>query len=163
MIYELINPSDPYTMVYDDDEIARTACILLGESAYALKNENGGEVCPLLLLGATAFINKEYGSSAKFFEYVTENMLRIGDCLDSVMSFGPSERFAYEEAVKVMTDKQRKEYRDKVHDRNMSSMNNIGARAWTLAETFRQRVEDKQNKRMDNDGDDSRDRIRSEQ
>ena len=140
---EIINPSDAYTMWYDDEnvKVAQAACVLIGNGQYALENEDGETVCPLLLFGnAEAYIDEYFDGMDGFKKFIDENGLAIADCLDSVMSFSFGQRFAYEEAIKVMTREQMVEYRDKVHDRNRSSMNNIGGYSWRLAKKLREKA-----------------------
>lgn len=51
MLFEVINPSDSVTLEAEDVDVARAVCLLLGEGKYALNDENGEEVLPLLFLG----------------------------------------------------------------------------------------------------------------
>ena len=141
MIYEIINPSDPYTMVCKDVRIAQAAGLLLGNGKYGLRDEDGKDTLPLLLFGtALPWVAKEFGSMEEFQEYIGANLIEIANCLETVMSFGREERVAYDEAIKTMAPEQAKAYRDKVHDKNRSSMNDIGGYAWQLAENMREKA-----------------------
>ena len=52
MQYELINPSDPYTFVADNKEIAALTVFALS-TMYGAKSEDGSEEIPLLFLGGS--------------------------------------------------------------------------------------------------------------
>ena len=43
VLYEIINPSDPYTLKADDFKIAAAACLILGDGQYGLESEDGKE------------------------------------------------------------------------------------------------------------------------
>lgn len=47
------------------------------------------------------------------------------------------ERFLYEKAMSFMNEADRIKFRDEVHYKFRSSMNDIGARAWALASAYR--------------------------
>jgi len=55
MKFELINPSDPYTLEADDLEVAAVACCFLGDGKYGLdalgEDANKGNNVPIFLLG----------------------------------------------------------------------------------------------------------------
>ena len=52
MLFEIMNPSDPYTVVAEDKEIAAVACIVLGTGTYAFKPIDVGDFeVPLFLFG----------------------------------------------------------------------------------------------------------------
>lgn len=53
MRFDLVNPSDPYTLEADDLEVAAVACCLLGNGKYGLTGlgEDAGQDVPVFLLG----------------------------------------------------------------------------------------------------------------
>lgn len=137
MFYEIINPSDPYTLKADDFKIDEAATILLGQGYYGLKSEDGKQSMPILLFGGETYLKQEFGDLG---EWPKEDgrILAVADCLDTVMSLGFRERFIYEEKLKDITSEEaRKEYRTKIHEISRGSLNDIGSRAWELAEAIR--------------------------
>lgn len=51
-VYEIVNPSDPYTMQGEFRPCAM-ATILLGKGAYVLQDEQGETVVPIMFLGGS--------------------------------------------------------------------------------------------------------------
>ena len=51
-IYEIHNPSDPYTLKAADPAAAALACLFLGEGAYVLTDEDGTSVLPFFRHGS---------------------------------------------------------------------------------------------------------------
>lgn len=51
MKYEIVNPSDPYTLETDNLEAAAVACFFLGSGKYALTDEEGNQAVPFFLFG----------------------------------------------------------------------------------------------------------------
>ena len=89
---------------------------------------------------------KELFGKKSFAEFINDNRPAIADCLDSVMSFGIGQRRAFDEAMKRIPDeKSRKEYRESLHDKNRTSMNDIGSYAWRLAKDLREVATAKRN------------------
>lgn len=110
MKYEIINPSDMCFIESEDELIAITACLTIGNGAYGLKNSSGETVCPILSFGgADEFLEKKFGGAASYQKYFDENLLKIAVTLET-FSY-PSER---------------------------TSLNNIGERAKMLAVKFRE-------------------------
>jgi len=90
MKFELVNPSDPYTIEADDLQVAAVACCLLGNGKYGLTGlgDDAGHDVPVFLLGghddwfeskfgmnyedtATHVLNHRSGALARAFESVT--------------------------------------------------------------------------------------------
>ena len=53
MKFNLVNPSDPYTLEADDLQVAAVACCLLGNGKYGLTGlgDDAGQDVPIFLLG----------------------------------------------------------------------------------------------------------------
>lgn len=138
MLYEIINPSDPYTLRADDLRTAAVACVLLGRGHYALNPlEAGGEVVPLMLLGtADEWFLSHFGKSAE--ETVVEVMRdpeaagRLAECLESCLIGKPKDRAEAELRVLVGEESRLKRY-----DELRSSLNDIGRRAYAMAKRLR--------------------------
>ena len=110
MIYEIINPSDPYTIEHSDFLALAAACVLLGNRQYALNPVgHDGEKVPLFIFGG---FDKWWAERAtlSFDDYLEANKLTIADALDSV----------------------------KLQSGERSSMNDIGGRAKKWAEHLRE-------------------------
>ena len=74
----------------------------------------------------------------KFSEYIAAHKTELADCLDTVMIGGKNDRESYKKGLELIKDAAaRKEWRDHWHDQRRSSMNNIGAYAWQVAEKLR--------------------------
>jgi hypothetical protein len=114
--FEIINPSDAYTMEAVDLQVAAVACCFLGDGRYGLdaldedRNKDGG--MPIFLLGGhDEWFASKFGLT---FEACAENAMKhraddMANALDSV-ALKSGER---------------------------TSMNNIGARAKALAKAIR--------------------------
>lgn len=145
MIYEIINPSDPYTLEAKSLKIASVANLLLGEGSYGLESEDV-EKCkgsPIFLFGgAEEWFQKEFDQTIK--EIIDNNLLEIAKCLDSVLPMNISERKELQEEnnhQKIDVHLKREE----ILDKRRTSLNNIGQRAWNLAEKIRKIHEESQN------------------
>lgn len=144
-VYEIINPSDPYTFRASDDKVAEAVVLLVGDGAYGCLRVEDDETIGRML----AFIGK--GEAEK---YIEENFGNLGDylrankdeiiaALDSVLCMSAGQRFTYESALELIEGEEKKKaYRDGVHDKLRSSMNDIGAYAWKLAARFREAEEE---------------------
>jgi hypothetical protein len=87
MKFEIVNPSDPYTLQADDLRIAALACVLLGEGQYALRSEDGETAVPLFIFGGhdTWFVEK-FGATLQhvYDSIVADSLPALAACLESV-------------------------------------------------------------------------------
>jgi hypothetical protein len=129
MIYEIINPSDKYTMESNDKAAACAACLFLGEGKYALSDMDGNRVLPILAFG-NADPNEVMQDTCgiTLTETVATKKPAIAAALRSVMIGDPSFRTLWKDASE--------ETKAKYLDENRSSMNNIAKRAQQLADHF---------------------------
>lgn len=139
-IYEIINFSDLYTFRAPNDLIAEATTILLGNGAYGLHRCSDDATVGTLLIFASqeqaeAYLLKQFGMTLD--GYLKANALDIAAALESVLCMSANERQAYELAISMIEPSQRDTYRDKVHDINRTSLNDIGSRAWALAKRLR--------------------------
>lgn len=145
MIYEIINPSDAYTL--DTDNLA-AACIVtltLGNGAYGLTDKDGELVLPIFIgSDPEKWLIEKFGKG--FTELLNDiPPSALADVFDSVVIGGHGARQDYLEALSLIDDATKKElWRDKWHDRRRSSLNDIGKRARSLAEGLRRSVDFKQ-------------------
>lgn len=116
MEFEIINPSDPYTITAPDLEIAAAAVVLLGNGKYSLEGKDGTPDVPFFLFGGHDewFQEKFDRSLNESIEWILGSRAEeLAACLDSV-KIGSAER---------------------------SSMNDIGGRAKAIAANIRKRKE----------------------
>jgi hypothetical protein len=106
MIYEIINPSDKYTLISDDPKVAASAGIILGEGWYAVQDKDGNYALPIIALGGEKWIKETYDDYGKWFD---ENKLRVAECLESVMSVGINEREEYEKKMASLGTEEKEE------------------------------------------------------
>lgn len=109
MIYEVINPSDPYTIVTDDFRVAAVAACVLGNGAYGLASADGSqEMPPMLFGGEHTWFPQAFGKS---FEGVLSEVNRadVAACLETIVLCGIHERRAYDEALALVEDAERRE------------------------------------------------------
>lgn len=140
MIYEIINPSDAYTLKSDDPAIAAVACMILGSGAYGLTDEKGVTACPIFLFCGVPdeWMRATYNVSID--ELLAGRLLEIAAVLESVMIGNFGERADAESAIARMNATDAAAFLAERHDRRRSSMNDIGARAAALAERLRERA-----------------------
>lgn len=145
MIYEIVNPSDPYTIEADDLEIAFAACIILGRGQYGLDAlQPGGKIVPLMIFGGTeqaeTYCQEEFGKTLEevIDSALDQRKLELANCLDSVLiGRGLESRQRYQEALTEYAIIDEPAYRMKRHDEMRSSMNDIGGRAYRIAARLR--------------------------
>lgn len=137
MIYEIINPSDPYTI---EGELL-TACIataILGNGKYALQDADGNEAMPILMFDPVAvWFTEAFGKPfGDLLEATPPDIL--ASCFESVLCCSLRERQVYEDALALVENEaKRRQLREKWLDERRSSMNNIGGRAYAIAASLR--------------------------
>jgi hypothetical protein len=145
MYYQIINPSDTYTMRTDDPKLAVLAGIILGNGTYGVSDEAGNEILPIFLLdprGLIAWCEAQYGCAPGAL-YANADKRALAACLNSVAICSLTDRGLWDMAVHAMTDPAaRQAWLEAWHDHQRSSINNIGARAWASARSIIAAVED---------------------
>lgn len=133
----IINPSDPYTLAGDDFQAVALAVLMLGEGRYAARELDGDREVPMFFFGgAEEWYTSNF--SISLGDALRANPVAVADVLDSVMIGSRAERQSFEAALKhIPTEEGRSAYRAEVLDRQRSSTNNIGTRAWALAKRLR--------------------------
>lgn len=132
MEYELINPSDGYTFIAKDLEVATLTVFLLG-AAYGAQEKNGNIVVPIFLFGGDPvdWYQKLFNRTPD--EGLVERRLDVSESLASMMLGSFEDRRRYEAALEAITDdKKREEFIVKWQD-GCSSLNDIGTYAHQLA------------------------------
>lgn len=141
--YVIANPSDPYTICADDLAVAAVACWLLGSGHYAFTNvEDPKDEVPIFLFGGQdAWTKEKFDMNAEGLikDVLANKREALIACLDSTLIGRPSDRASYEKGLELIDDPdKRKAWRDHWHDERRSSLNDIGGRAYDLAERLRQ-------------------------
>lgn len=138
MLFEIINPSDPYTMEAPDLEIAACAVCLLGSGQYGL-NELGGDKTghvPMFPVGGhdewfTKQFGKNFGASLNAVLMTRRHVL--AGALASVRVGDAALRREFDaELAKLAADDEAAMFLTAFHDSKRSSMNDIGRHAWQL-------------------------------
>jgi hypothetical protein len=141
ILYELVNPSDPYSFFAISDKVAAAVGIVLGEGAYAVRrHDNSERILPTLRFIHPAnqgeFMRETFPEGLEPF--LLGSSQEIAGALDSVACISPAERADYEMCVaRLASDELRQGSKLRIHDKNRSSLNDIGRRAWKMAEYFR--------------------------
>ena len=142
-LYEIINPSDPYTFLASSDAVAAIPFLLLGSGQMAVRtaDDESREVLPLMLFvnedELKAWINKTIGGDgAKGVQcFIDANRDEIVAALRSVMIGSANARESAEDALsKIPEEDDRQAFLLARHDRERSSTNDIGAAAWAYAD-----------------------------
>ena len=125
MLYEIINPSDPYTIEAMSTEIAFMACVCLGSGQYAFDPlEDGGVRIPLFF-GPTNVIDdwcKANLGGRSFREVAhhvrSEKRVELADCLDSCLIGKAADRDTYRAGLELIDDpRKREEWCFRWHDK----------------------------------------------
>ena len=144
--WEIINPSDKCTVVGAMPWVS-LAVLLIGEGKYGIQPESDecelkeGEG-PLILFGgneaAEKFSQTLFGKSLAETLADNEIMTKVADILDTFFYGGFEDRAAYRKALDCIDDPvKREEFIDFHHDKQRSSMNNIGSCAATWVKRLR--------------------------
>lgn len=139
-LYEIINPSDAYTMVAEDRAVACAAVVFLGEGHYGLSaKDDEKDGCPILAWGGAnaldEFFAKELGTTLA--DVMRDRRPAMAAALRSVAIGTFTDRESFDRGLALIDDPAKKEeWRAWWHDERRSSMNDIGARAWALADAM---------------------------
>jgi hypothetical protein len=146
VIFEIVNPSDPYTIEAPDLAIAAVACFLLGKGAYAFEplDADKDQRVPIFLAGLAGDVEKWCAqkfamTSRQLFDHVLQRRPKeLIDCLQSCLIGRRADRDDFAEFSRALDDdKKIAELRIARHKRRVTSLNDIGRRAYGLAEQLR--------------------------
>ena len=130
MQYELINPSDPYTFLAEDKEIATLVVFSLG-TMYGAESQDGQEEVPLFLFGgAKEWYQNEFGRTPD--EGLEAKKEAVANALLSFMYGYFEDRRRYEAALNAITEEDKREQFIAEWQDGRSSMNDIGTYAHKL-------------------------------
>ena len=138
MEYELINPSDPYTFIAEDHEVAVLTVFCLGTQYGATPMEGDKEV-PIFLFSGASGAAEWYKET---FRRTTDEGLRarkeaVADALASFMLGHFEDRRRYNAALDAITDPAKKEEFIAAWQDGRSSVNDIGTYAHNISKNVR--------------------------
>lgn len=153
--YEIINPSDPYTLEWENFKIACVSVMLVGNGKYALEplTKGGRKMPPFIFGGAKEWFKEEF--SEEFDSVVELNKQDISDCLRNIVIGDEWDREIYNETMfhyldwgwnMEMSGKQL-QWRRMWHEKKCSSINNIGMRADRIADELEQQIRNENNEK----------------
>jgi hypothetical protein len=134
-LYELANPSDPYTFYAPSIEVAGIAAAMISTGFGATPVDGEGESSPVLF-GWDEWM-KEKGIDSDWIEAHTAE---IADALDSFLIGNAAKRADVESMLEMLPDDKKQEWRDQRQDRHRSSLNQIGETAYELAKHLRSKA-----------------------
>lgn len=145
-LYEIINPSDEYTMEAEDFREAAVALLSIS-TAFGLReigNDKGQEMPPFIFGGMDAWLKEHICPDGDVQRFMAEHNSGIAAALNSVLIGGVRDRRLFQAAMEAIPDAEAREaFRVKWQDEKRTSTNDIGAAAWAMAEhiTGRTRTE----------------------
>lgn len=134
MQYELINPSDPYTFIAENKEIAALVVFSLS-TMYGAVSQDGKEEIPLFMFGGAQewYIN-EFGRNPD--DGLEANQKEVAFALSSFMYGHFEDRRRYEAALNAITDEVKKEQFIAEWQDSRSSITDIGTYAHQLGKSL---------------------------
>lgn len=133
-VYELINPSDPYTFVAPSIEVAG-ACAVSLSSKYGARDLATDEQTPVWFGWPEWLADRGIDNA-----WAKANAAAIADAFDSFLIGKPSHREDVESMLKLIPEEKREQWRNERQERHRSSLSQIGERAYQLAKQWRKLV-----------------------
>ena len=134
MLFELINPSDPYTFRAPSIEVAGAAVILLSAAYGARSIGEDPELSTPVMFGWDEWA-EEHGVDGAWLD---AHRLEVAEALDSFLIGGPAARAGAEEALAKIPTEDRESWRARRQDSMRSSLSKIGERAYEVAKKLRE-------------------------
>jgi hypothetical protein len=138
-IYEIINPSDPYT-IDGPLKTCAVAVTYLGHGHYALRDDKGKVALPVFIFGGVGdlndFFQETFGESFKDAD-ASITTTELADVMNSVLIGRIRDRAEILDHINSVPEDQREVKRSFILDQRRSSMNNIGQAAWNYAVELR--------------------------
>lgn len=131
-LYELVNPSDPYTFYAPSIEVAGVCAVLLSPGFGATPADGNGEGTPVLF-GWTDWL-EDRGINR---EWIDRHREEIADAYDSFLIGDAAKRADVESMLEMLPEAKRQEWRDKRQERHRSSLSQIGEAAYAKAKQLR--------------------------
>ncbi len=149
MLFEIINPSNPYTLRADDFRVACIACSLIGAGAYALRevkdpqeSDHASERLdmPIFLIGGhDKWFFHQFGQTfEQALASVVENeCAALITCLESTLSGSPTDRALFETEIAALPASDHVAYHARWHEEHQTSLNDLREVALCYAEKLR--------------------------
>lgn len=135
MEYELKNPSDPYTFLAADFEVA-TLTVFSISTLYGADAKEGGESVPIFIFGgAKEWYIEQFGRTPD--EGLKAKKEELAAALGSMMYGGFEDRRRYEAALTAITDPEKREKFISEWQDGHSSLNDIGTYCHELAKRLK--------------------------
>jgi hypothetical protein len=131
-LYELINPSDPYTFYASSIEVAG-ACTVILSTGFGAKPVDGEGPSTPVMFGWNEWL-KERGIDDTWLD---EHLSELAECYESFLIGDAAKRADVESMLAMLPEDKRQEWRDQRQDRYRSSLNQIGEAAYSRARAFR--------------------------
>lgn len=130
MQYELINPSDPYTFLAENKEVAALTVFCIS-TMYGAKSQDENEEIPVFILGGSKeWYENEFHRTPD--EGLQAEKANVAKSLQSFMYGHFEDRRRYEAALNAITDEDKREQFMREWQDGRSSMNDIGTYAHKL-------------------------------
>ena len=135
MEYELKNPSDPYTFLAADFEVAALTVFSIS-TLYGADAKEGGESVPIFIFGgAKEWYIEQFGRTPD--EGLKAKKEELEAALGSMMYGGFEDRRRYEAALTAITDPEKREKFIAEWQDGHSSLNDIGTYCHELAKRLK--------------------------
>ena len=134
MLFELINPSDPYTFRAPSIEVAAVAVVQLSCHMGAKCIDPGCDESTPVMFGWDDWLESR-GING---DWAHAHLDEVADALDSFLIGDPAFRADIESAMELIPEDKREQWRLERQDRHRSSMNQIGEAAYQRAKSLRE-------------------------
>lgn len=130
MQYELINPSDPYTFLAENKEVAALTVFCIS-TMYGAQSQDRNEEIPVFILGGSKeWYENEFHRTPD--EGLQAEKTNVAKSLQSFMYGHFEDRRRYEAAINAITDEDKREQFMREWQDGRSSINDIGTYAHKL-------------------------------
>ena len=144
MIYEIVNPSDAYTIAANDHAVAAVACFLLSNGQYAFEPVDGTEEMsvPIFMFGGADDWCREHfdiDATGLIMKVMDEKRAELIACLESCLIGNEAAREEFDVCCSFIDeDSKRAAFKIARHEKRRTSMNDIGSRAYRMASKLKQ-------------------------
>lgn len=132
-VYELINPSDPYTFEAPNLDVAGATAVLLSPGFGAKRVDDDVDEFTPVFFGWQEWLD-EHGIDK---EWVAKHKGEVADALDSFLIGDVNRRQDVVDMLAVLPPEQREDWRARRQKRHRTSLNRIGEAAYKLAAQLR--------------------------
>jgi hypothetical protein len=128
MLWEVVNPSDSYTMEAESFEVAVLAALVMWEGRYSLQAlTSETPSMPLMLFRSVHdWVKETFGKTVEELIRGTDRTKVAAACASVLLSKNAEDRKKYDGLTE--------DEKIALHDKLRGSMNDIGRRAWAMAE-----------------------------